>query len=298
MKLIIRTILTSLLILLSFSGNSQVQIIGLWWPEDTTDVHVLTTVRGDELAGRLLKIESATLGFLLDSGDTLTYSPQEVKSVKIINEKPTPQSNDVICERLLVSPTAFSLKKGENEYRNIMFLYNSYHRGITDKISLGAGLMPIFITHIGWIDAKFSIKLGENLHAGTGGLLGEGFIINMSEAESSDSWNKYWFTGGFGAFTIGSTDRFINLSIAKIILIEDGYKENSPWLYSLGSSFKIGKSKRLFVEAGNYPENPNEWTLGLGITTLYKGNSFDAGLLFFPGQRPRMLPAFAYAKRF
>lgn len=286
-----------LLVLIPFLGKAQVQIIGQWWPEDTTDIHILSTVRGDEFTGRLLKNDSNSVAFLLGSGDTLNYSTHEIKSVKIIHEKPAPKT-DVICERLLVAPTGFALEKGENEYRNILFLYNSYHRGITDNITIGGGFMPLIITYMGWVDAKFTFKLGDNLHLGTGALLGGGFVIDFSEDEGSGGWNKYGFTGGFGALTIGSKNKFINLSMARVIVSESGEPESSPWLYSLGGACNLGKKKRLFVEAGTYAGNPSQWTIGLGISTLHLGNSFDAALMFFPGNRPRMLPAFAFARRF
>ncbi len=143
--------------------------------------------------------------------------------------------------------------------------------------------MPLIITYMGWVDAKFTVKLGENLHLGTGALLGGGFAIDFSEDEGSDGWNKYGLTGGFGALTIGSRNKFINLSMARVVVFEIGEPESSPWLYSLG---------------GTYAGNPDQWTIGVGISTLYLGNSFDAALQFFPGNRPRMLPAFAFARRF
>jgi hypothetical protein len=235
--------------------------------------------------------------FLLNIGDTLTYHPTELATVKILHEKPVPKK-DIVNKRLLVAPTGFALEKGENEYRNILFLYNSYHHGITDKITLGGGFMPLFISYLGWVDAKFSFDLSENLHIGTGGLLGGGFVIDFSEDEGENGWNSYGFTGAFGALTIGDRDKFINLSMARVIVSESGEPESSPWLYSLGGACNMGKKKRLFVEAGTYAGNPEQWTIGLGISTLYLGNSFDAALQFFPGNRPRMLPAFAFARRF
>lgn len=286
-----------LFIFLPFWGKAQVQIIGHWWPEDTTDVHILNTVRGDEFLGRLLKNDSINLVFQINSGDTLTYLPKAVKSVKILHETPAPKS-DIICERLLVAPTGFSLEKGENEYRNILFLYNSYHHGITDKITVGGGVMPLFITYLGWSDAKFSFELSEHIHVATGGLVGAGFVIDFSEDEESGGWNKYGFTGGFGSLTIGSKNKYVNLSTARIIISESGEPNSSPWLYSIGGSTNIGRKKRIFVEAGTYVGNPDEWTVSLGISTLYLGNSFDAAMQFFPGQRPRMLPAFAFSRRF
>lgn len=286
-----------LIIFLPFWGKTQVQIIGQWWPEDTIDTHILTTLRGDEFTGRLLQNDSNSVVFLLNVGDTLTYHPSELASVKILHEKPAPKS-DCISERLLFAPTGFALEKGENEYRNILFLYNSYHHGITDRITIGGGFMPLIITYMGWVDAKFTFKLGENLHLGTGALLGGGFAIDFSEDEGSDGWNKYGLTGGFGAMTIGSRNKFINLSMARVVVFEIGDPESSPWLYSLGGACNLGKKKRLFFEAGTYAGNPDQWTIGLGISTLYLGNSFDAALQFFPGNRPRMLPAFAFARRF
>lgn len=274
-------------------GYAQIKIKGNWPNADTSRVHVLILDKGDVFMGKLLQYDSNEVVFKLFSGDTLIYPPTDVKMVKI-NPSPT----KVISERLLVSPTGFGLEKGENEYRNIMFLYNSYHRGITKNITLGGGIMPFFITYLGWVDAKLSFELGENLHFGTGGILGGGYAYNFSEDEGQEAWLKYGLAGGFGVLTIGSRDKFINLSTAKVFVFEEEESNSSPWMYSLGGSYRVWKSNRIFVEAGNLSGVDLEWSIAMGLSTLYKGNNFDISLLFFPGEKPRMLPAFGFARRF
>lgn len=277
----------------SFNSNAQLKIKGNWPSSDTSRMHVLVLKNENVFVGKLIRYDSNEVVFKMNTGDTLVYKTDEVEKVKI-----SPSTTTPISERLVVSPTGFALEKGENEYRNVMFLYNSYHRGVTKNLTIGGGIMPLFISYLGWVDAKFSFELSKNLHIGTGGMFGGGYVIDFSEDEGSGGWNKYGFTGGFGAITIGSREKFINLSVSKIIVNEAGQPDNSPWLYSLGGSYKFGKDNRIFVEAGNSSGSPNEWSVGFGISTLYKRNSFDAGLLVFTDQSPRVLPVIAYAKRF
>lgn len=280
-------------LMLSFKSNAQLRIKGNFPSSDTSRVHILTLKEGNVFVGKLLEYDSNEVVFRMNTGDTLIYKPDEVEMVKISPSLTTP-----INERLLFSPTGFALEKGENEYRNMMLLYNSYHRGITKNFTLGGGVMPIFISFLGWVDAKYSMEFSKNIHISAGGLLGGGYVIDFSEDENSGGWNKYSFMGGFGAVTIGSKDRFINFSLTKINENEAGEPNSTPWLYSLGGSYKIGKDNRIFVEAGNTAGTPVEWSVGFGLTTLYKRNSFDIGLLIFPDERPRILPVLAYAKRF
>jgi hypothetical protein len=289
-----------LLVLLPLRGNAQLQINGEWQSGDTSQVQVLTMVRGDEFRGYLLQYDSTGVMFKLDIGDTLRYGLDEVKMVEVLPAPPhKPKTAPTsINERLLVSPTGFTLNKGKQEYRNIMFLYNSYHYGVTDNITVGGGIMPMIITYLGWVDAKVSLELYENLHIAAGGLIGGGHTISFSEDGGESGGNNYSFTGGFSSLTIGSKVNFINFSVARIAIFEELGDSSSPWLYSTGSSHKVGKNNRLFVEAGNYIGNYEEWTVSLGISTLYKRNSFDAAIQFFPSSKPWGLPAFAYAKRF
>lgn len=274
-------------------GYAQIKIKGNWPNADTSRVHVLILDKGDVFTGKLLQYDSNEVVFKITSGDTLIYPPAEVEMVRI-----SPSPTKVISERLLVSPTGFGLEKGENEYRNIVFFYNAYHRGLSKNFSLGGGIMPLFITYLGWVDAKFTFELGDNLHLGTGGMLGGGYAYNFSEDGDGDVWDKYSLAGGFGALTIGSRERFINLSAAKVLAMTAGESEGSPWLYSVGGSYRVWKSSRVFVEAGNVSGVDLEWTIALGLSTLYKGNNFDISFLFFPNEKPWVLPAFGFAKRF
>ncbi|MBI5917258.1 MAG: hypothetical protein HY842_17955 [Bacteroidetes bacterium] len=287
-----------LLVFLHTQIFAQLQINGKWIPGDSSHTQVLTTVRGDEFVGRLLQFDSTTVAFKLETSDTLHFGIGEVKKVEVLPppmQKPKLKYRN-IKERLLISPTGFSLEAGENEYRNIMFLYNAYHHGLTDKITIGGGIVPFFIFNLGWIDAKVSFELDESIHVGVGGIFGGGFAYNFPEEEGDDNWIRFGYAAGFGALTIGSKENFINLSTARITVpIDDG---NGPWLFSIGGAFKIGGKTRLFMESGNYVGNFGEWTMSIGISTLYNGNNFDAALLFFPDEKPRMLPAFAFAKRF
>ncbi|HYO23040.1 MAG TPA: hypothetical protein VER36_11595, partial [Flavisolibacter sp.] len=70
-------------------------------------------------------------------------------------------------------PSAINLKKGEGYYLNNMLFLNSVYYGVTDNISLGAGIefLSLFSgTPILFFSPKITFPVGKNFHAG-GGLL-------------------------------------------------------------------------------------------------------------------------------
>lgn len=272
-------------------GTAQVKIVGEWPSKDTSSIHVLTTTYGDTLKGRLVQLDSSSVVFVLKIGDTLNYPAHEVVSVKI--GEPLVPKKDIVAERLLVSPTAFSLKKGENEYRNIMLFYNSYHRGITDKIMIGGGVLPLFITYQGWIDGKYSVEVSKNLHLGISGVLGGGPSKPIDNEYGEEDWSSHWFAGATGALTIGPRDKFINISLTRFSY--DNFTNGFLWFFSVGGSHRILKNGRLFVEVKSLF---GFWPVVLGFNSLHKRRSIDAVVFFFPNQKPQFLPGFAFGKRF
>ncbi|PWN08272.1 hypothetical protein DDZ15_00730 [Rhodohalobacter mucosus] len=108
--------------------------------------------------------------------------------------------------RYFFAPNAIGLKQGAGYYQNTWILLNNANVGITDNVSIGAGLVPLFLfgqsSFPFWILPKVSIPITHGkFYAGGGALIG-GVV-----GEDTD--------GGFGLFygntTIGNRDK--NLTI-------------------------------------------------------------------------------------
>ena len=285
MKFTILQFLPLFLILLPFQGNVQLQTSSKLRLGDTTQVHVLNTIRGDVFQGILIHFDVSDVVFLLEKKDTLRYKPSDIDSVYVL-PKMKNREHVTIRERLLVSPTGFGLDKGEDEYRNLMLFYNAYHHGVTDKISVGGGIMPLISDNYGWVDAKVSFELHKSIHFSIGGIVR--FEKYKKERVSS-------FANVLGALTIGSEENFINFC-----LLHDKY---GGWPYSIGLALKIGERHRFFCEFDSNITRSDYWAT-TGIALFGRSMSLDAGFLFFPfspedeGPITIVVPVLAFAKRF
>ncbi|MCB0640840.1 MAG: hypothetical protein KDC44_04335, partial [Phaeodactylibacter sp.] len=85
--------------------------------------------------------------------------------------------------RYLWVPNGYGLKQGEGYYQNVWVLYNQASFGLTDKFSLGVGVVPLFLfagapTPV-FVTPKFSFPIVEDkINAGVGvlggAIIGEG----------------------------------------------------------------------------------------------------------------------------
>ena len=117
-----RSIFLLLLVLLPLRGNAQLLIKGDLRPRDTTQVHKLYTKRGDVLMGRLLLIGIDSVSFKLNTDELLRYPFEALDSMQALPPVRKFKHDRLVyvSERLFIAPSAFSLQKGEKEYRNIL----------------------------------------------------------------------------------------------------------------------------------------------------------------------------------
>lgn len=109
--------------------------------------------------------------------------------------------------RYFFAPNAIGLKKGTGYYQNAWIFFNNVNYGITDRFSIGAGLIPGFLFGGGidatplWILPKLSIPVsGDNFHLGVGAMIG-GVIGSGSGALF------------YGSGTVGSTDKNLTVGL-------------------------------------------------------------------------------------
>jgi hypothetical protein len=79
--------------------------------------------------------------------------------------------------RYLFAPNALPVGKKVGYYQNTWIFFNNFNYGITDRFSMGAGFVPIFLFGVSalpvWVLPKYSLPLGtDNLHVSAGAMLG------------------------------------------------------------------------------------------------------------------------------
>ncbi|HZY77994.1 MAG TPA: hypothetical protein VFE50_00630 [Cyclobacteriaceae bacterium] len=130
-------------------------------------------------------------------------SAQEVKdSTKLASH------DNLHSTHYLLMPNGFGLKRGEAYYQNALVMLNQFGIGVTDKISVSMGTIPIYFFGADvipfWVAPKISLPLGPKVSLG-GGVM---YMFTYYGGDGDDVIGG-WDTGGlaFGSLTVGSRDR-------------------------------------------------------------------------------------------
>jgi len=216
---------------------------------DSTKLFQIKTVDGNEYLGNIQSEDSLKISLLTSRLGTLEIPRGEIIEIIRIESKrvkagkvwfENPQSS-----RYFWSPNGYGLRKGEGYYQNIWVLWNQASIGITNRISIGAGMIPLFLftapyTPV-WVVPKISIpvvkdKFNIGLGAFVGGILGEdatGFGILYGSGTIGNRDNNFTFGLGYG-YAGGELAKrpIVNISMmtrvsSKTYLLSENYYLNS-----------------------------------------------------------------------
>ncbi len=207
---------------------------------DLDDFHRLLTKRGDRFTGQVLHLREGKLTFLLVNGSVITLD--EADFVSILLEEKAPRENALPPEevyhqqRFFFTPTAHLLKKGVREFRS-MLLHNTIETGVSDNVTVGAGLFSVLVGNLISAKLKFGASLSPYVHVAAGGQVGYGFTF----------LDDYDFKIGlyYMALAVGTRDNFINVSLGRGRSNED---RGGTTVFSLGGSIRLGQHWRVFDE--------------------------------------------------
>lgn len=145
-------------------------------------VHI-ETIDGNDYFGKLISKDSASVKIETESLGEVSIKKATIKSISIVNSKDISIDGEIWlpnhhATRYLFAPSAFGLKKGEGYYQNSWVFYNQVQYGVSDRFSIGGGLIPTFIFGGGvstpvpfWITPKVSIPTKrENVNFSVGSL--------------------------------------------------------------------------------------------------------------------------------
>jgi hypothetical protein len=244
---------------------------------DTAKMWRVETTDGNEFLGSILSKNSAEIQLNTEKYGVLTLRTNSIRSITEIQPAEIKQGSiwmkNIQDARYFYAPNGYGLKKGEGYYQNTWVLFNQASVGITNNISIGAGIVPLFLfagapTPI-WLTPKFSLPvIKDKLSVGAGVLIGG---ILSGEIESG----LFGITYGVG--TIGNRDKNITLG-AGYGFSRNGWADKP--MITLSGMIRVSK-KGYFLSENYYLsiDKENIVLLSLGGRTVWPKVSLDYGFV-------------------
>ena len=174
-------------------------------------LYLIETQDGNEYIGRIISRDDVLVIFATQSlGDIRIKTSEIVKISEIEPDKlimgdywfENPQES-----RYFWAPSGYGLKSGEGYYQNVWIFFNQFAVGITDNVSIGAGLVPLFLfggasTPV-WITPKISIPVSKDKFN-----LGVGALVGTVIGEENSG-----FGVAYGMATLGSRDQNVSFGL-------------------------------------------------------------------------------------
>jgi hypothetical protein len=218
--------------------------------QSDTLTYYIETNDGNTFIGNILSQDSVKLIFQSDKIGEITILQTDIRKMHALDLKKMKKGkywmDNPQATRYFFSPNGYGLKKGEGYYQNVWVLINSFAVGVTDNISIGGGVVPLFFfggspTPV-WITPKVSFPISKDkFNMGAGALVG----TVLGEEETG-------FGILYGIATFGSKDN--NLSLGLGYGFAGGEWAKSPMI-NLNFMFRTGArgyiiSENYYIQAG------------------------------------------------
>ena len=249
------------------------------WGQMTKDTSILYRVEtndGNEYIGSLVSQDAENIVLKTEQLGNITLRKSDIRKMAPIESDQIKDGelwfDNPQATRYFWQPNGYGLKKGEGYYQNVWIFFNQFSYGITDNISIGAGIVPLFLfagesTPV-WITPKISIPVVEDkFNVGIGSMLGT--VIGESEAG---------FGFVYGTSTFGN--RNSNMSLGLGYGYAGGDWANAP-LITLSGMWRTGPRGYLLTE--NFyvsTVDGDALLLSFGGRRLIKNAGLDFGLIF------------------
>lgn len=272
--MIIRIYLIWVVLIVSFSTSwAQGQRDSLLYRVETRDgnAYLGAIVEKDE---NVVRLRTAELGVIV-------IQKSNIKSiVPVLSDRLRGGrilSDNHQATRYLWQPNGYGLKQGEMYYQNIWILFNQFSVGVTDRFTLGGGMVPLFLfagmpTPV-WITPKFSVPLvDEKVNVGIGALIGT--VIGEDVGS---------FGIAYGTTTFGSRDA--NFSVGVGYGFVNGQWADRPML-SLSGMIRTGERGYMLTENYFLPADGAQLALlSFGGRRMVRRVGIDFALLIPTGSR-------------
>lgn len=270
---------------LKTSEIESIQHLGSSVFTDSSEVkqfHALKMYQGQPLEGQVIHYKDGQWEFLVANDETLTFSNKQLMRIDLLKnslageDKKTKSTVSIYGKqemrgytRNYAAPTGFMLAKGESEYRNTQIVYNTVDHGLTENVTIGGTIIPIFRSAAIGARMKIGASLTEKFHVAVGGTATLPFGQNVTSG---------LFTTFYGAFTLGTKANNLTFSLGR-------YNDSSDDSYNtltLAGSVRTGQKSRLFIEYNHLAQNRERFANDFSLTNVgfswFKGkNRVDFG---------------------
>lgn len=243
---------------------------------DSTTLWLVETEDGNEFMGTLVDEDDSQLILLTEIYGRVHIPISQIKTRRVLKKSSLIEGehwfDNPYATRYFFMTNGYGLKKGEAYYQNTWILFNQMNYGITNNISIGGGLVPLFLfagapTPV-FLTPKITLPIvKDKFNVGAGAILG--YVLGEGAG----------FGIGYGAMSLGNRDR--NLTLGAGWAYADSQWANSPTL-TLSGMIRVGRKGYLLTE--NYYigiEGSSVGILSFGGRSVQKRLAVDYGL-FIP----------------
>lgn len=260
----------------SFRANGQEQLLMDSIPPV---FQVLHQTNGESMEGFVTGYENRKWNFMDFKGRKITLDKRLVESIEVVAQGEQNFGRLSLTHRLnksrdwgdftrnFVAPTGFMLKKGEGEYRNTEIIFNNVDYGLSDYVTVGAGVATIFYQNSLSGRIKIGASIAPKFHVAVGGQAF--YILTLNDDPST-------ITSFYGAATVGGSRAHLTLSAGRV---RDMYDDVYSTL-TMAGSVKVGKRHRIFLEYNQIMDiesNYNTLLLNAGVGWFKDSNRLDFG---------------------
>ncbi|MBK6902960.1 MAG: hypothetical protein IPH04_09150 [Saprospirales bacterium] len=220
---------------------------------DTSQIHQVTTKRGDVFLGRVTQIQNTEVRFLFNKTIELTFQLTDLQEISVVDPARVGQKYSYDGERKeflkksqpfhghergFLLPTGFLLKKGVKEYRNVGFIYSSFDYGLTDNLNVGAGAIPLLAANLFQFKLRAGTSLGEMVHLSLNANAYLGFAIEAGATTAASAT---------GALTVGRPERNLTAGGGYGFGF-GGSLEEGVFIGNVGGSYQVDRNWRILGE--------------------------------------------------
>ena len=209
---------------------------------------------GNEFTGEIISEDEEYVRLKTERLGEINIARKDIRSIRRV-EGAVGQDGRFWLEnpqatRYFWAPNGYGLREGEGYYQNVWVLFNQASVGISDNVSIGAGVVPLFLfagtSTPFWLTPKFSVPVvKDEINLGVGALVG----TVLGETDAS-------FGILYGTSTFGSRDR--NISLGMGYGFAAGSWAKAPMI-NVSGIFRTGKNWYLLTE--NYYIKPGDEAL-------------------------------------
>ena len=260
-------------------------------PTSGTRIVQLVLTDGSRLVGQVIEVTPTTIRFASQFGETVI--PRAV--VAKVNESDADASHqgefwpeDPSRTRLFFAPTARMLRQGEAYFADAYIFFPSMQYGITDALSIGAGLSLIpglgIDRQLYYITPKLAVYSAPRAQLSVGALIAGGRLFDQNP-----------FGIGYAVGTFGGEDGSLTTGIGYGF---SGGTTSSSAVLLLGGSQRVSRGLALVTENYLFTGRNSTSLLSGGLRMMGEKLSVDFAAFIAPTTSTTIVPYVAFVYKY